>query len=119
MQNPHLGPGKGNAIKAQIIADLEGHDDSHDLEGGVLARPSLDNCSFSAKGWSDNDLGRRAMVTIERTDPSWSEDKRDCNQTLLVFTHLTSIVVGQGEVHMYASNEFLQERESSHCVQSL
>lgn len=50
MQNPHLGPGKGNAIKAQIIADLEGHDDSHDLEGGVLAHPSLDNCSFSAKG---------------------------------------------------------------------
>lgn len=35
---------------------------------------------------SDNDLGRRALVTIERTDPSRSEYKRDCNQTLLVFT---------------------------------
>lgn len=35
---------------AQIIADLEGHDDSHDLEGGVLAPLSLDKCFFPAKG---------------------------------------------------------------------
>lgn len=50
MQNPHLGPEEGNAIKAQIIADPEGHDDSHDLEGGVLAPLSMDNRFFSAKG---------------------------------------------------------------------
>lgn len=49
---------------AQIIADLEGHDDSHDLGGGVLAPLSLDRRFFPAKG-SDNDLGRGAVVTIE------------------------------------------------------
>lgn len=49
---------------AQIIADLEGHDDSHDLEGGVLVPLSLDRTFLSCEG-SDNDLGRRAVVTIE------------------------------------------------------
>lgn len=88
---------------AQIIADPEGMMTAMTLEVGSWAPLSLDRCS--AKG-SDNSLGRRAVVTIERTDPSWPENKRDCNQTLLPFTPtVTSAVAGQGKLHTYRCNQ--------------